>query len=288
MTLDILHKTSYHYSQPVRFGTHRCLIRPMEGHDLKIKSSSLLVSPTPKIRWVQDLFNNCVALMEFDQSADHLVIESALIVDQFNINPFDFVLEKHALDLPMAYTPAESLDLASFLPLGFPQDEPVLRQWIGPFLDINGRAKTMDFLTAINRSMPLFFSYSRRELPGVQTPAETINLRSGSCRDFAMLMMEAARCMGLAARFVSGYLCGGDDKSQEVAAGATHAWAEIYLPGAGWKGFDPTCGRLADDYHVRVAVSREPFQAPPVSGSYIGAQGLFVGMNVEVLIKNIS
>ncbi|MDL5048018.1 transglutaminase family protein [Oscillatoria amoena NRMC-F 0135] len=288
MILNILHRTRYTYRKSVSFGAHRCLIRPIEGHDLKIRSSSLAIAPAHRVRWVHDIFNNCVALVEFLEPADELLIESRVEVDQYNANPFDFVLEPHALKLPMAYDAHEFQDISPYLVSSFPGDHGAVKAWIGPFLDLKGRAGTLDFFTALNKSVPMFFSYARREMPGVQSPAETLSIRSGSCRDFALLLMEAARAMGCAARFVSGYLCGNDDISQEAAAGATHAWAEIYLPGAGWKGFDPTCGRLADDYHVRVAVAREPFQAPPVSGSYIGSGDLFQGMDVHVDVRKIS
>lgn len=288
MILDVYHKTRYSYRQPVNFGIHRCFIRPIEGHDLKIRSSRLEISPDYQIRWVQDVFNNCVALVSFDKPSDELVIESEVVVEQFNTNPFNFVLDAHAVDLPIQYTDEEKLDISPFLLPSSLSNGNAVRDWISPFLDMNGKAKTMDFLTALNSSVPMYFSYARRETPGVQSPAETLRIRSGSCRDFALLIMEAARAMGLATRFVSGYLCGNDDVSQEAAAGATHAWAEIYLPGAGWKGFDPTCGRLADDYHIRVAVSREPYQTLPVSGSYIGDQSLFTGLDIDVKVKKIS
>ncbi len=288
MILSIYHKTRYTYREPVRFGVHRALIRPMEGHDLKIRSSGLSVSPSHKIRWAHDVFNNCVALVEFTEPSDELVIESTAEAGQSNPTPLDFALEPHALRLPMKYSEIEMRDIAPFLLWSFPGDAPSVSAWISPFLDIHGTAGTLDFFIALNQSVPLFFSYSRRETPGVQSPAETLRARSGSCRDFALLLMEAAKSMGCAARFVSGYLCGNDEASQEAAAGATHAWTEIYLPGAGWKGFDPTCGRLADDYHVRVAVSREPFQAPPISGSFSGARDLFSNMEIDVKVKKIS
>ncbi|MDZ4742475.1 MAG: transglutaminase family protein [Verrucomicrobiota bacterium] len=288
MILDVYHRTRYTYLQPVTFGIHRCFIRPIEGHDLKIKSSRLDISPAYQIRWVQDVFNNCVALLTFEKPLDELVIESEVVVEQFNTNPFNFVLDRHAVNLPMQYTDEEKLDISPFLLPFSLTDAADVRAWISPFLDMNGQASTMNFLTALNSSVPMYFSYARRETPGVQSPSETLRIRSGSCRDFALLIMEAARTMGLAARFVSGYLCGNDDVSQQAAAGATHAWAEVYLPGAGWKGFDPTCGRLADDYHIRVAVSREAYQTLPVSGSYVGDPGLFSGLEIDVKVQKIS
>jgi transglutaminase-like putative cysteine protease len=158
-----------------------------------------------------------------------------------------------------------------------------VRQWIRPFLTPAGTAGTLEFFTALNRSVPLFFQYTRREEPGVQSPGETLSRRSGSCRDFALLFIEAARQLGVAARFVSGYLCHGlNHESSGPAADATHAWAELYLPGAGWKGFDPTIGALAADLHVRTAVARTPAQATPVTGSYTGSTADYLRLEVIV------
>ena len=146
-----------------------------------------------------------------------------------------------------------------------------------------GVGGTVDFFSALGRSVPLFFQYTRREEPGVQSPGETLKRRAGSCRDFALLFMEAARMLGVAARYVSGYLCRADEEGTiGEASDATHAWAEPYLPGAGWKGFDPTCGILAADYHVRVAVARWPEQAVPVSGAFEGVGADYAGLTVTV------
>jgi transglutaminase-like putative cysteine protease len=156
------------------------------------------------------------------------------------------------------------------------------------FLDSKGRGETLPFLLAVNSSIPTDFGYNRRDEPGIQTPAETLRSGTGTCRDFALLFMEAARHMGLAARFVSGYLCGVDDGSPEFAANSTHAWLELYLPGGGWRGFDPTSGTMAADLHVRVAATRNPLQATPIRGNYLGDSSLFVGMEVALKAQSIS
>lgn len=283
MLIGIHHETLYRYARPVHFGTHRLLLRPWEGHDVQIRSSRLITHPVCQIRWVHDVFGNSVALADFSEPSSELKIESGLTVEQYNTNPFDFILEPYALEVPFRYADDCALDISSFCARQFPGDEQAIRNWTLPFLNMDGGAKTMDFLIALTRSVPLYFTYSRREEPGVQSPAQTLRQRSGSCRDFALLLMETGRYFGLAARFVTGYLCAHESLPMEVlASGATHAWAEFYLPGAGWKGFDPTCGILSADRHVRVAVTRDPLQAVPITGSFIGMSGDFLGMEVSV------
>lgn len=283
MLLSIDHTTTYRYRRPVRFGPHRLMLRAIEGHDVQIQESGLTLCPTARVRWVRDVYDNSVALADWAEPAGELKVHSTLLVRQFNTNPFDFVVEPQAVELPFAYRAEERADVQAFLERAHGSDDTALRQWIRPFLTAQGRAKTLEFFSALARSVPLFFQYTRREEPGVQTPGETLQRRAGSCRDFALLFMEAARMLGVAARYVSGYLCRPDASGTiGEASDATHAWAELYLPGAGWKGFDPTCGILAADYHVRVAVARWPSQAVPVSGVFEGSAADYAGMSVTV------
>ncbi len=283
MLLRIAHTTSYFYRRPVQFGTHRLLIRALDGHDVQIRQSGLRISPRHRVHWVRDVFGNSVALVDFPEVAARLEIESTLTVEQFNSNPFDFMLEAFARRLPFSYDASEAPDLAPLRHIAYHNDASAVAQWIRPFLSTQGSADTLEFLTALNRSVSANFRYTRREEPGVQSPADTLNRRAGSCRDFALLFIEAARQVGLAARFVSGYLCRGPNQPQFGSiTDATHAWAELYLPGAGWKGFDPTIGTLAADLHVRTAVAREPAQAMPVSGSFTGATSDYLRMDVIV------
>lgn len=286
MLLNIEHTTVYRYTRPVQFGTHRILVRPLEGHDVQIRSSSLIVEPAHRIRWIHDIFDNSIALVDFTEPANELRVESRLTVEQFNTNPFNFVLEPYALELPFAYEAGDAADVAPYLLRRFPQDDVAIQKWCRPFRGTS-QTNTLDFLTALNSSIPLSFTYIRREEPGVQSPAQTLASRRGSCRDFSVLLMEGARYVGLAARFVSGYLCSSDAFTHEAASGATHAWVEIYLPGAGWTAFDPTCGILAADAHVRVAVARDPSQVVPVSGTFIGTVADSLGMEVFVKARGV-
>ena len=275
MLLEIRHSNIYRYSRPVELTTHRLMLRPAESHGLQIRSGSIEISPAHTLSWEHDVFYNSIAQVTFTEKAEELRIVSRYMVEQFNINPFDFVLEIYTNDLPFAYRGDDIEDLAPYRKVQHPEDAPAIREWLRPFLDAQGRGKSLDVLLALNESVAREFGYGRREEPGIQPPAETLATRGGSCRDFALLFMEAARHLGLAARYVSGYLCSMDDDQPDIASNATHAWTEIYLPGAGWKGFDPTCGILAAGLHVRVAATRNPAQATPIRGSYLGDASLF-------------
>ena len=288
MFLSIEHTTIYHYSQPVRFGPHRLMVRAEEGHDVQIRKSGLTVLPSNRIRWVRDVFDNSVAIVDFLEPSSELEVYSSLVVEQYNTNPFDFVLDPEAIDLPFQYPEWEQSDVAPFIQRLHPQDEPAIRNWVRPYLDAKGRSKSVDLFITLGKSVPMFFQYLRREEPGVQSPGETLRKRAGSCRDFALLLMETARHLGVAARFVSGYLCRApDDETPLIANDATHAWAELYFPGAGWIGFDPTSGILAADLHVKAAVTRDPAQAVPVSGSFVGPGNVYQGMEVRVNARAI-
>lgn len=288
MLLSIEHTTIYRYRRSVHFGPHRLLLRAIEGHDVQIRQSGLSVQPVARIRWLRDVYDNSVAIAGFSEPATELSVRSSLVVEQFNTNPFDFVLESQALELPFVYREEERADVAPFLQRTHPGDETAMRHWVRPFLSTEGRGKTVDFFLALCRSVPLFFQYVRREEPGVQPPGLTLRQRAGSCRDFAVLFIEAARMLGVGARYVSGYLCRSDaDGALAAASDATHAWAELYLPGAGWKGFDPTCGILAADYHVRVATARTPEQAVPVMGSFVGEPSDYQDMLVNVDAREV-
>ena len=282
MLLLIEHNTVYRYARPAELTAHRLMLRPAESHGLQIRSEKLEIHPAHRISWEHDVFFNSVAQVFFTEKSDRLTIFSRYTVEQFNINPFDFVLESYTNSLPFDYQGDDIVDLSPYRQPQYPQDSKAIHDWLRPFLDANGRGETLPFLLSVNASVAANFSYGAREEAGIQSPAQTLQLHTGSCRDFALLLMEAARHMGLAARYVSGYLCSADHTQPEVAANATHAWTEIYLPGAGWKGFDPTSGILAAGLHVRVAATRNPLQATPIRGSYLGDASIFKGLDVNI------
>ena len=285
--LRIEHTNIYRYNQPVEWTMHKLMLRPAESHGLQIRSESLEIAPAHRLSWEHDVFYNSIAQVNFTEKSDELRIVSCYTVQQFNINPFDFVMEIYTNELPFEYRGDEVHDLAPYLAPQYPAEAAAVKDWCRPFLKSTGHSQTLDFLLAMNSAIAADFSYARREEPGIQSPAETLKAHTGSCRDFALLFMEAARHMGLAARYVSGYLCSMDDEKPVEATDATHAWVEIYLPGAGWKGFDPTCGILAAGLHVRVAATRNPVQATPIRGSYLGDASLFRDMTVTVHARAI-
>lgn len=272
MLLLIEHNTVYRYARPAELTAHRLMLRPAESHGLQIRSEKLEIHPAHRISWEHDVFFNSVAQVFFTEKSDRLTIFSRYTVEQFNINPFDFVLESYTNSLPFDYQGDDIVDLSPYRQPQYPQDSKAIHDWLRPFLDANGRGETLPFLLSVNASVAANFSYGAREEAGIQSPAQTLQLHTGSCRDFALLLMEAARHMGLAARYVSGYLCSADHTQPEVAANATHAWTEIYLPGAGWKGFDPTIGSIVGTDHIAVAVARSPESIPPIAGTFVGPQ----------------
>jgi transglutaminase-like putative cysteine protease len=268
--LDIVHVTEYKFSAPVTLLPHRLLLRPRENHALRITASSLSIHPAHTLRWHRDALDNSVASVNFLTPSNSLRVASNISVDLFEDAPLDFLVEGYAVTYPFTYALEEQGDLAAFQQSVYDQDSFAVKQWL---MDLGCWLEPIDtfvLLDRVNRDIAGRFLYQVREEPGVQTPAQTLASHSGSCRDFAALFMEACRHLGLASRFVSGYL---DIDATEGGNASTHAWAEVYLPGPGWKGFDPTSGVLTDNRHIPVAVARHPEAVPPVAGSFVGPAG---------------
>jgi transglutaminase-like putative cysteine protease len=284
MKIRIQHRTTYNYSEPVTFGSHRIMIRPREGHDVHIESSVLEISPAHTIRWMRDVNGNSLAKVDFSQQANQLSFYSELVLNQYDTNPLDFILEESAVNYPFVYDPESLPELAAFMAILYPRDTAPLKEWLDQFWKPGEKIQTIALLQKVNVHINKTFQYTRRDEAGVQTPAETLKKNSGSCRDFATLLLEACRCWGLAARFVSGYM---QCEATEAGGASTHAWTEVYLPGAGWKGFDPTSGIMTGAQHVTVAVSRNPENAAPIAGSYEGAANVFQGIQVSVTVVQV-
>ena len=278
--IKIWHQTRYTFSGSVWLEPHRLMVRPREGHDLRIESWRLDTTPPATLRWHRDAHDNSVATTTFDTPAKQLLITSEVIIQHYDEAPLDFLVTDYAVNYPFAYEPEEAAVLAPYMSCSTQARNGALRTWVAGFWKPGERIQTYGLLerlcTGINRGM----SYQVREEPGVQTAVETLSCGTGSCRDFANLFMEAARALGLAARFVSGYL---NTPVAQPSAGATHAWADVYLPGAGWKGFDPTLGELAGSKHIPTAVARSPEAVPPVAGSFFGPQGTRLEVGVQVV-----
>lgn len=265
----ILHRTYYNFSASVTLGPHTLRLRPRESHELRIEGATIQTTPPAKLRWHRDVEDNSVAIATFDAITSQLLIESEVILQQHNQAPLDFLVADYALDYPFAYTPEDAAVLAPYLnvPTHTPSDRAVLAEWVAKLWQPGEPIQTYALLQRLCSQIQQALSYQLREEPGVQSPVETLSRGSGSCRDSAYLFMEAARRLGLAVRFVSGYL---HSAPSAVNYGATHAWAEVFLPGAGWKGFDPTIGAVVGTDHIAVAVARLPESVPPVAGSFIG------------------
>lgn len=283
--LTVHHATTYRYARPVKFGPHRLMLRPRDSHDLRLVAAELTLSPPGHVRWMHDVFGNSVALVDFPALAAMLTIASTLKIERYGIDNPVFPIAPEAEFYPFIYSSSDRVDLGRLLEQHDPDPCGVLARWADSFVTARPM-RTLDLLAAMNAALQPKIAYAERHEPGTQSPAETLEKRSGACRDFAMVFIEAARYLGFGARFVSGYLydpaLDRGDATQAVAA--THAWAEVYLPGAGWIEYDPTDVLIAGENLIRVAVTRDPSQTIPISGSYAGTATDFLGMTVEVTV----
>jgi transglutaminase-like putative cysteine protease len=266
--IRIRHDTTYDYSAPVTLQTHRLLLRPRAGHDIRIERASLVISPKHEIKWSRDIYDNSVVTATFLEPTQRLSVASDVTILHWEDSPFNFLVDERALQFPFYSDLAERVEMIPYQMLCFPNDSAVIRQWAQPFWRPGQMIETYALLDAINKAIARDFEYRVREEPGVQRPSETLQKRSGSCRDFATLFIETCRYFGLAARFVSGYL---HWPATATGHGYTHAWSEVYLPGAGWIGFDSTSGLVAGADHIAAAVTRHPAEAPPISGTFVSA-----------------
>ena len=280
--LRIDHVTEYRFPRPTTLLPHRLLLRPREDHAVRITSFELDVTPQPQIRWQRDALDNSVALVSFASGSDRLRIESRVVIEHHEQWPLDFVVEQRAVTHPFAYEAPEAALLISFLQPSWPVDRAAVLDWLFGLGIGNAPTETFVLLDRLNRAIQQNFRYEDRQAPGIQSPAQTLARGVGSCRDFAALFVDACRHLSLASRFVSGYV---RTTTAVPVGGATHAWADVYLPGPGWKGFDPTHGQVTGTDHIAVAVAQHPQHVPPVAGSFFGtgdqAPALFVSVRVQ-------
>jgi transglutaminase-like putative cysteine protease len=286
--LSVHHVTTYNYTRPVGLGDHRMMLRPRDSFDQRLISASLTIEPEPAgLRWLHDVYDNCVALASFAGETKRLMIESAITLDHTPHGGPDFALEEGARTYPFAYGFEEMPDVARAIERQYPDPDGEIDRWVRKFLHHGRPTLTGELLMTLTTGIRESFSYERREQRGVQTPLHTLSRRRGSCRDFAVLMMEAVRALGFASRFVTGYLYVPDrDRGERYqGGGSTHAWCQVYLPGAGWVEFDPTNGIVGSRDLIRVAVARDPSQALPLSGSFFGSLDDEAGMTVTVNVR---
>jgi transglutaminase-like putative cysteine protease len=283
----ILHRTVYRYSAPVRFGLHRLVLRPLEGHNVAVLRHQLTIVPKASLFWLNDLFGNNVALAEIDEPSDTLEITNDVLIDRILLAEDDApkrVTRQSLSPLPIVYSQMELPVVQGYLASVYPNDQEAVSQWVAsiprPVEDLTAFAMVQH----LGRFIYEQIRYRRREESGVQTPSVTLSLGTGSCRDMAVLMIEACRSIGVAARFVSGYL---NSAASNAGRGSTHAWVDVYLPDSGWVGYDPTVGELVTRKHIALGVSAHPRGVMPISGIFTGPPGSYLGMQVEVSIKQV-
>jgi len=322
--LTVHHRTTYRYRRLVGFGEHRMMLRPRDSHDQRHLEARLDISPQPaQLRWIHDVFGNNIAIARFSGRSQELTFTSTLRLDHTHqdIPDIEPYLEPYARVYPFSYDPDEMTDLLRSIERQYADPSHQLDRWARSFLRTDGPTGTLAMLAAMTHRIRWQFTYQARHESGIQPPAETLRLGTGTCRDFAVLMIEAVRCLGLAARFVSGYIrvpssnipssgvpssgvpssgvpslgvpslgagpAGGDPAGAgRHGGGNTHAWLQVYLPGAGWVEFDPTNDIVGSRDLIRVTVVRDARQAIPLSGSWIGSPSDCIGMEVAVRVTS--
>ncbi|MGB6504906.1 MAG: transglutaminase family protein [Xanthobacteraceae bacterium] len=288
--LNVRHTTVYRYSRPVALGDHRLMLRPRDSHDLRLIKTNLSFSTPASVRWIHDVFGNSVAMASFCEPAAELRIESSLVLETFSADRPPFQITPDALRYPFIYSADDRIDLGRMQERQYPDPNDRLGSWARGFVRSNP-TDTSALLGDLNNGIKAQISYQSRETEGTQTPVETLNRGWGSCRDLAVLLIEAARSLGFGARVVTGYLyrASADVGSPSgIGAGTTHAWADIYVPGSGWISYDPTNGTIGGQDLIRIAVTRDIDQAIPISGSFVGTPGSYLGMTVDVAVVSDS
>lgn len=281
MNLEISHLTRYTYDREVRLLPHLLYLRPRENPLLHVARFALALRPEARVDWMRDDFDNLPANARFSRDAATLEIHSTCTVTTADLPPFDFLVRDYATNFPFAYEPLHRSNLALYLAPPGPNAQPALRRWLDERFLVRPR-ETVGWLSALNEVVFRHLAYRRRDEPGIQPALTTIALGSGSCRDYAVLLIECARMLGVAARFVSGYLF--DPGRSGSAAGSMHAWVEVYLPGAGWRGLDPTHGIFCQNAYVPVAHAVVAESVNPIQGSYFSSGPAAARMTTDVRV----
>ncbi len=285
--LTIRHLTTYRYRQSVRLWPHRLMLRPRESRGVHLLGSELVITPQASVSWTRDVFDNAIATASFPDATDALTIDSLVKVELDALAWPVFAVAAEASAYPFRYPDDEWTDLGALTIQQYPDPNAQLRNWARGFI-YSTPTDTLALLKDLNSGISARIRYQVRDDEGTQSPVETLQHGSGSCRDFAVLFAEAARCLGFGARIVSGYLYIPDSDMGSMVgssgAGATHAWAEVFVPGAGWIAFDPTNRLVGGLNLIPVAVARDIGQAMPVTGSFVGTKDDLLGMSVAVTI----
>lgn len=290
-TLEIAHRTRYEYSEPVSLGDHRLMFRPRDSHDLRLLRTGLVIEPAAQVRWIHDPFGNSIAIASFEGTTQVLELVSTIQLEHFGVPPELPPIEEFARTLPFSYAAEEAPDLARYIERAYPDPNSIVGPWTKQFMEGEGGNDTFELLKRLCMGIQQKLNYTMRFEIGTQVPVVTLESGGGTCRDYALLMIECCRSLGLAARFITGYLY---DPALDTAPGdATthvypHAWMEVYLPGAGWVEFDPTNGIIGSERLIRVAVGRDPEQAMPIKGTFTGPSEVTVKASVEVQVHTLS
>jgi transglutaminase-like putative cysteine protease len=285
VTLAIHHRTTYRYHEPVRLGPHRLMLRPRESRVLRLLSMDLTVAPPAVVTWAQDVAGNAVATATFQALTDRLEIVSTATLELDAPSWPVFDVAASAIHYPFRYSQDEWTGLGVLTRPQYPDPGGKLRDWARAFI-LGSPTDTLSLLKDINAAIPGWVFYQSREHEGTQSPMQTLARGWGSCRDLATLFVEAVRTLGFGARIVSGYLHNpGGGMTGTDGAGATHAWAEVYVPGAGWITFDPTNRSVGGVNLIPVAVGFDIRQVMPIAGSFTGMSDAFGGMKVEVEVR---
>jgi transglutaminase-like putative cysteine protease len=290
--LEIVHRTRYDYAEPVTLGEYRLMFRPRDSHDLRLLATNLVIEPTAQVRWIYDAFGNSIAIASFgEEPVKTLELLSTIQLEHYGVPPDVPTIEDYARKLPFAYLAEEAPDLARYLERHYPDPNAAVSTWARQFLEGEGGDETFTALSRMCKGIQETLKYAMRFEAGTQPPATTLESGGGTCRDYALLMMEGARSLGVAARFITGYLYDpATDKPDAAEPGQSqpHAWMEVYLPGAGWVEFDPTNGIIGSERLIRVAVGRDPEQAMPIKGTFTGAAGVGITAHVEVQVRTMT
>ncbi len=276
MNVRILYQTQYLYAEPVSFSSHLFRLFPKADRYLTVRALNFQTNADATVNYRRDLFDNEIASCFYHGTSALLGVNLQIELAIQPRNAFGFLLAPHALDFPFAYEPHEAHVLAPFR-----QSDAKISL---PFWQPPGTPQpTVETLVALNAALHANLTYERREEGAAYAPAETLRLGRGSCRDFTVLLAEVARSLGLAARLASGYLCE-FGSGEKVAEGSLHAWTEIYLPGAGWVGFDPTNGYLCNHHHITAAVGLTPEDISPILGDYFHSHHVPAQMTTSLQI----
>ena len=290
--LEIVHRTQYSYAEPVTLGDYRLMFRPRDSHDIRLLATNLTIEPAAQVRWIYDPFGNSIAIASFSGDAvSALQFVSTMQLEHYGVPPDVPTIEDYARKLPFSYLAEEAPDLARYVERHYPDPNAAVSTWARQFLEGEGGDETFMVLSRMCKGVQESLNYAMRFEPGTQAPATTLETGGGTCRDYALLMMEGARALGLAARFITGYLydpaVDNADARTPDQPGQPHAWMEVYLPGAGWVEFDPTNGIIGSERLIRVAVGRDPEQAMPIKGTFTGAAGVGITAQVDVQVHTM-